>query len=98
MTKKDLQTVRDALKILENEFQEEENELKTFLFIGTLQQAISFYDNANKHDIEVVMTESEVTTMNMFKTYTVKTSPVKDKDFNWLLKLGERITKTVKKS
>ena len=97
MTKKDLQIVRDALKILENEFQDKEDtELQTFLFVGGLKQAMAFYDNANKHDISVTLTESEVTTMNMFKTYTIKTVPVNDKDFDWLLKLSERINKTVK--
>ncbi len=97
MTKKDLRTVRDALKILENEFQENENELKTYVFIGGHKQAMAFYDNANKHNLDVVLNESLVETMNVFKTYTVKVAPVGKKDYEWLEKLTERIHKTVKR-
>ena len=96
MTKKDLQTVRDALKILENEFQETTNELKTYIFVGQQKQAMAFFDSANKYDVDVSLTESDVTTLNTFRTYIVKTEPVNEKDYDWLDKLAERINKTVK--
>ena len=96
MTKKDLQTVRDALKILENEFQETTNELKTYIFVGQQKQAMAFFDSANKYDVDVSLTESDVTTLNTFRTYTVKTEPVNAKDYDWLDNLAERINKTVK--
>ncbi len=96
MNNHDLKIVREALLILENEFSETSNELRSFMFSGSEKQVMSFYNIINKHGIKTSIRTHTGDETEPDEIFIAETKPLNIEDYKFLEKVSSRIYKTVK--
>ena len=96
MNSHDLKIVREALLILENEFSETSNELRSFMFSGSEKQVMSFYNTINKHGIKTSIRTYLGDDSEADDIFIAETKPLNTKDYEFLETVSSRIYKTVK--
>ncbi len=90
MTKQDLNTVRKALKILTIEYENnEDTEMKRFVFLGTRKECKAFDLSCRKKDIYGRMYQLAD------ESYSIETTLLNDKKYKFVVKLSARIHDTV---